>query len=73
MNLDATSFQHEGTGSASSHLVTYSTVVIMYLAPVLLPCFGNGPTKSIAEVSKPKLRFIGMRGISFFRRGQPSL
>ena len=48
MNLVATSFVHEGIGSASSHLVTYSTAVIMYLALVLFPCFGNGPIKSIA-------------------------
>ena len=48
MNLAATSFVHEGTGSAFAHLVTYSTAVIMYLAPVLFPCFGNGPIKYIS-------------------------
>ena len=73
MNLAATTFVHEGIGSTSTHLVTYSTAVIMYLAPVLLPCFGNGPTKSITQVSKDKLGFIGMRGISFFKRGQPNI
>ena len=60
---------HEGTGSTSSHFVTYSTVVIIYLAPVLFPCLGNGPTKSIAHVSKARLGFTGIRGISFFKRG----
>ena len=73
MNLAATSFMHEGTSSASAHFVTYSTVVIIYLAPVLLPYLRNGPTKSIAHVSKAKLGFTGIRGISFFKRGRPSL
>ena len=73
MNLAATSFVHEGTGSASTHLVTYSTIVIMYLAPILFPYFGNGPIKSIAQVSKAKLGFIGRRGISYFESGRPNL
>ena len=73
MNLAATYFVHEGTGSDSTHLVTYSTAIIMYLSPVLFPCFGNGPIKSIAQVSKVKLGLIGKRGISLFGSGWPNL
>ena len=73
MNLAATSFVHEGTSSTYAHLVTYSTVVIIYLAPVRFPYFGNGPIKSIAQVSKVNLGLIGKRGISFFGSGRPNL
>ena len=59
INLVATSFVQEWTGSASAHLVTYSTTVIMYLAPVLFPCFGKGPIKSMAQVSKVRLGLMG--------------
>ena len=48
MNLAATSLEHVSTGSASAHLVTYSTAVIIYRAPDRLDGIGNGPIKSIA-------------------------
>ena len=48
MNLEAISLEHVSTGAASTHLVTYSTAVIMYLAPVLFAGIGNGPMKSMA-------------------------
>ena len=73
INLDATSFVQEWTGSAFYHLVTYSTAVIMYLAPVLFPCFGKGPIKFMAQVSKVRLGLIGRRGNSFFYNGWPIL
>ena len=73
MNLASTSFVHEGTGYASAHLVTYSTIIIIYLAPILFPCFGKGPIKSIDQVSKVKLGIIGKRGISLSGSGQPNL
>ena len=37
MNLAATSLEQVSTGSTSAHLVTYSTTVMIYLAPILLP------------------------------------
>ena len=73
INLVATSFVQEWIGFASSHLVTYSTTVIMYLVPILFPCFGKGPIKSMAQVSKVRIGLMGMRGISFFCNGQPIL
>ena len=63
----------EWIGFASSHLVTYSIVVIMYLAHVLFPCFGKGPINYMAQVSKVRLGIMGRRGISFFCNGQPIL
>ena len=60
------------TSSASTHLVTYSTVVIMYLAPVLFAGMGNGPMKSMAQISNVKLGFIDIKGIYVLGRGQPS-
>ena len=73
INLVATSFVQEWTGSTSSHLVTYSTTIIMYLAPVLFPCFGKGPIKPMAQVSKVRLGLMGRRGISFFYNDRPIL
>ena len=55
--------------SSSAHLVTYSTNVIMYLAHVLYPGLGKGPTKSIANISNVRLVFMDIRGISFCFRG----
>ena len=60
------------TGSASAHLVTYSTAVIMYLAPVLFAGMGNGPMKSMAQISNVKLGFTDIKGISILGRGRPS-
>ena len=51
------------TGYASAHLVTYSTAVIMYLAPVLFASMGNGPMKSMAQISNVKLGFTDIKGI----------
>ena len=59
-------------GSSSAHLVTYSTTVIMYLAPVLFVGMGNGPMKSMAQISNVKLGFTDIKGISVLGRGQPS-
>ena len=60
------------TGSASAHLVTYSTVVIMYLAPIHFVGIGNGPVKSVAQISNVKLGFTEIKGIYVLGRGQPS-
>ena len=48
MNFAATSLEHVSTGSASAHLVTYSTAIMIYLAPDLFAGIGNGPMKSMA-------------------------
>ena len=65
----AISLEHVSTGSASAHLVTYSTAVIMYLAPVLFVGMGNGPMKSIAQIQNVKLGFTDIKGISVLGRG----
>ena len=57
------------TGSTSAHLVTYSTAVIMYLAPVLFVGMENGPMKLIAQISNVKLGFTEFRGIYVLGRG----
>lgn len=69
----ATSFVQDSIGFDSSHLVTYSLGVILYLAHVLLLGFGNGSTKSIAQISKVKLRFMDIRGMSCCFKGFPNL
>ena len=69
MNLEATSLEQVSTGSASAHLVTYSTVVMMYRAPVHLDGTGNGPMKSIAQISNAKLGFTNIKGISILGKG----
>ena len=48
MNLVVTSLEQVSTSSASSHLVTYSIVVMIYLTLVLFVGIGNGPINSIA-------------------------
>jgi hypothetical protein len=73
MNFAETSLVQDSIGSTSSHLVTYSTAVMMYLAPVLLALCGNGSTKLIAQILKARLDFIELSGISFFHKGRPSL
>ena len=60
------------TGFASAHLVTYSTAFIIYLAPVLFAGIGNGPMKSMAQISNFKLGFNDIKGISVLGRGRPS-
>ena len=69
----AISLEHVLTGSASAHLVTYSTAVIMYLAPILFDgCMGNGTMKSIAQISNVKLGFTNIKGIYVLGRGRPN-
>ena len=53
----------------SAHLVTYSTMVIMYLAPVRFAGIGNGPMKSMAQISYIKIGFTNIKGISILGRG----
>ena len=72
MNLVATSLEKVSIGSVSAHLVTYSTAVMMYLAPVLFAGIGNGPMKSMAQILNVKLGFTDIKGISMLGRGQPS-
>ena len=60
------------TGFASAHLVTYSTAVIMYLALVLFAGMGNGPMKSMAQISNVKLGFTDIKGISVPEIGRAS-
>lgn len=73
INMVATSFVQDATRSTSTHLVIYSTVVIMYLAHVLYLGFGKGPTKSISHISSVKQGLMEIRGISFYFRGLPIL
>ena len=54
-NLVATSLEQVSKGSASAHLVTYSTAVMMYLTCVLFAGTGNGPIKLIAHISNVHL------------------
>ena len=72
MNLEATSLEQVSTGSSSAHLVTYSTALIMYLAPVIFAGIGNGPMNLMAQISNVKLGFIDIKGISILGRGRPS-
>ena len=65
----AISLEHVSTSSASAHLVTYSTTVSMYLAPVLFAGMGNGPMKLITQISNVKLGFTDIKGISLLGRG----
>ena len=50
MNLAAILLEHVLTGSASAHLVTYLTAVMIYLVPVHFAGIGNGPMKSMAQI-----------------------
>ena len=72
MNLVAISVDHVSTSSASTHSVTYSIAVMTYLAPVLFASIGNGPMKSMAQISNVKLGFTDIKGISVLGRGRPS-
>ena len=64
MNLATNSLEQVSIGSASAHLVTYSTVVIMYLPPILFARIGNGPMKLMAQISNVRLGFTDIKGIS---------
>ena len=55
-------------GPASTHLVTYSTAVILYLAPDHLAGIGNGPMNSIAHILNVRLGFTDIKGISVLAR-----
>ena len=68
----ATSIEHVSTGSASSYLVTYSTAMIIHLAPDHLAGIGNGPMNSMAQISNVRLGFTDIKGISVLGRGRPS-
>ena len=72
INLVSISLEHVLTGYASSHLVTYSTAVIMYYAPVLFVGMGNGPMNLMTQISNVKLGFTNIKGISVLGRGRPS-
>ena len=72
INLVAISLEHVSNGSAYAHLVTYSTAVIMYLAPILFTGMGNGPMKSMGQISNVKLGLNDIKGISVLGIGRPS-
>ena len=72
INLAAISLEHVSTGSASSHLVTYSTAVIIYLTPDIFTGIGNGSMKSMAHISNVRMGFTDIKGISVLGRGRPS-
>ena len=69
MNFVVISLEQVLISSASTHLVTYSTVVIIYRAHVRLADIGNGPINSIAQISNFKLGFTDIKGISVLGRG----
>ena len=71
INLAATSLEKVLIGSASAHLVTYSTVVMMHHAPVLFAGTRNGPMKSIAQILNVILGFTDIKGISVLGKGRP--
>ena len=50
-------------------LLTYSTAVIMYLAPVLFAGMGNYPMKFMAQISNVKLGFTDINEIYVLGRG----
>jgi hypothetical protein len=52
------------TGAASAHIVKYSVVVIIYLAPDHFVGGLSGPTKSISHLSNTYKVTCGLRGIS---------
>ena len=65
----ATSLEQVSTGFESAHLVTYSTVVIIYHAPDLLVGIRNGLIKSIAQISNVRLGFTDIKGILVLGKG----
>ena len=71
MNLATTSLEQVSIGSAFSHLVTYSTVVMMYLAHVLFTGIGNGTIKSISQILNVNLGFMDIKGIFVLGKGRP--
>ena len=61
------------TALASAHLVRYSVLVMIYLAPICFPGGLIGPTKSIAHMSNVRSMTCGRSGISSRREGFPTL
>jgi hypothetical protein len=60
-------------GVASSHLVKYFVIAMIYLAPDLFAGGWIGPTKSIAHLSNTYKVTCGLRGISYLLLGLPIL
>jgi hypothetical protein len=73
MNYTAVAALKSLTSLASSHLVKYYVVVIMYLAPVHLPGGLIGPTKSMAHFLNTCNVICGDKGISSLLEGFPTL
>ena len=73
MNCIAVVVLQSFTGAASTHLVKYSVIVIIYLARVRFPGGLIGPTKSIAHLSNACNVICGFKGISFLHDGFPVL
>jgi hypothetical protein len=61
------------TALASTHLVKYYVIVIMYLAPVCFPGGFIGPTKSMSHFSNACRVSYGDNGISSLLDGFPTL
>ena len=72
INFMATSLEHVSIGSVSSHLVTYSTAIIVCHGPILLSSIWNGTIISISQISNVKLGFTDIKGITVLGRGLPS-
>ena len=62
INLASISLEQVSIGYASTHLIRYLTVVIIYLAPIHPPGIGNGPMKSIPHISNFRLGFTDIMG-----------
>lgn len=73
INLATTYLVQNLNGSTSTHFVRYLTAVIIYFAPVLLPLLRNGPTNSIAHISKGSSRITKCSSIWCFSKGRPVL
>ena len=69
INCVAISIEHDLTGSSSPHLVTYSSVVIIYYAHVHHGGIENSPMKLIAQISNLNVVFIDIKGIFLLDRG----
>ena len=50
----------------------YFITVIIYLTPVLFAVIGNGPMKSMEQISNVRLGFTNIKGIFVLGRGRPS-
>jgi hypothetical protein len=61
------------TALASTHLVKYFVVVIMYLSPTCFPGGFIGTTNSMAHLSNARKVSCGANGISSLQEGFPTL